>query len=177
MIQINNTLFIKNKEIITTALHIRTKKEMFFNFMTTIISGIFSYFNGILIENKYLFVAVTLVVLGDFIFGSIRAIKNNSWETNKALKIVYYFFTYYCIVFIVLSIKKAHPSAFWISDAIILPILLFQLGSMLKNMSLLGWIPQGLLLQLLNNIDKHKETTEQLNTTINEQDVIPKSDI
>lgn len=83
--------------------------------------------------------------------------KKKRWETRKALKIIYYLTGYWLIVFIVLSIEKAHQAAFFLSEAIVLPILIFQVISMLKNASLLGVLPKGLLLKILSNIDNYKD--------------------
>jgi phage-related holin len=56
----------------------------------------------------------------------------------------------------VLSIEKGYPSAFWLSEAIIMPILVFQVISILKNAGLLGILPKGLLTEMLEKIDKYK---------------------
>lgn len=168
---------ITTKDLILSILHIRNIKDVILNFSVSALIAIFSYFNGVIIEHKHLFIAVTFVVIGDWIFGTIRAVKNNNWETQKALKLVYYLFAYYTILFIVISIKQAHASAFFISDAIVLPILLFQLCSMLKNMSLIGWIPGGLLLELLKNIDKHKEDLQSKIQEANGESIISEQKI
>jgi hypothetical protein len=55
-----------------------------------------------------------------------------------------------------LSIEKAHPAAYWASEGIVLPILIFQIISALKNAAEIGLIPNGLLKELLKSIDKHK---------------------
>ena len=55
-----------------------------------------------------------------------------------------------------LSIEKAHPAAYWASEGIVLPILIFQIISALKNAAEIGLIQNGLLKELLKSIDKHK---------------------
>ena len=57
----------------------------------------------------------------------------------------------------VLAIEKAFPSAFWLSEAIIMPILTFQIISMVKNLIILGVVNNSLAKQLFSNIDKYKE--------------------
>lgn len=144
------------KDTLQSIAHTRSYTEVVFNFIITILSAIFGYFQLTIIENKNLFIAVLIVVIGDWIFGTARAIKNKKWETKRAMKVIYYIFAYSVIVFVVLSIEKAMPSAFFLSDAVVMPILIFQTISMLKNASLIGWIPKGLLLQILEKIDSYK---------------------
>ena len=63
------------------------------------------------------------------------------------------------ILVVVLSIEKAHPAAYWVSEAIFLPIILFQLIAILKKASILKVIPQGLLLELIERIEYKKNET------------------
>jgi len=102
---------------------------------------------------------VVVVVVADWVMGTILALKNNEWRTKKAIKIVYYIFAYSTILFTVLAVERAHPSAFFLSETIIMPILVFQIISTIKNASLIGFIPQGLLLNILTNIDSYKNTS------------------
>ena len=85
------------------------------------------------------------------------AFKNKKFETQKALKIVYYLITYWSMLFAVLSIEKGFSSAFWLTEAIIMPILVFQIISMIKNFMLLGVINNSLAKQMFKNIDRYKE--------------------
>ena len=140
-------------------LHLKTlfiKYPTLINLSATIIASLLAYMQVIIIDNINMFVAIFWVVLLDFVFGVIRAIKRHKFETRKAMKIVYYLSTYWAVLFVVLSIEKAHPAAYWVSEAIILPILIFQVISALKNAAEIGLIPNGLLKELLKNIDRHK---------------------
>ncbi len=128
----------------------------------------FGYFNIIVTDNVNLFMCVWVVVVGDWLFGTALAIQNKKWETRKALKIVYYLVGYWLILFIVLAMEKAHPAAFFMSEAVVLPILLFQVISMLKNASLVGVLPKGLLLKILQNIDNYKDYSQQAAQVENE---------
>jgi len=82
------------------------------------------------------------------------------FQTNKALKLVWYLGGYYSIAFMVLFVEKAHPSAFCLSETVIMPILVFQIISISKNASLLGLIPIPVVNEILSKIDKHKNKDE-----------------
>ena len=140
-------------------LHLKTlfiKYPTLKNLTATIITSLLAYMQIIIVDNINMFVAIFWVVLLDFIFGAILAIKRHEFKTKKAIKIVYYLSTYWAILFVVLSIEKAHPAAYWASEGIVLPILIFQIISALKNAAEIELIPNGLLKELLKNIDRHK---------------------
>lgn len=164
--------FDRDNNIVTDTIlgmtHLRSLNEFIFNSIVTLFSLIFGYFNSMFLEKTDLFIAVLLVICFDNILGQIIAIKTKkynkrlkkwgtAWETQKALKGVYYIVGYSAIVAVVLSIQKGFPAAGFLDEAVILPILIFQLISILKNMSLLKVLPQGLFLQILENIDNYKD--------------------
>lgn len=69
-------------------------------------------------------------------------------------------------------IEKAHPAAYYLSEATILPIIVFQLISALTNASLAGAIPRGLLLKILEKINAKDLITSNIGENIDE----PKDD-
>lgn len=161
------------KEMIQSFLHIRSTHELLFNAVTTFFAFLAGYFQLIVFDNVNLFMAVLLVCLGDWIFGVLLSFSKGKFETRKARKLIYYLTGYWTILFIVLSIEKGHPSAFFLSEAIVMPIIVFQLISMLKNASLLGVLPQGLLLKILQNIDDYKsETINKVNESVVNQEQV-----
>lgn len=146
-------------------MHIHSMLSVLINSIITLVCMALGYFKVIYLDNVNLFNSVMMVVIGDWIFGTMVSIQRGKWETRKALRVIYYFAAYFVIVFIVLSIQKGNPNAFFLDEAIILPILIFQMISMLKNASILGIIPKGLLSEILEKIDsyKHKENDVQEN--------------
>lgn len=164
--------FDRNNNIFTDTLlgmaHLRTLNEFIFNSIVTLFSLIFGYFHSMFLERIDLFLTILFVVVLDNILGQLIAKKTpiynkrlkkwgTAWETQKALKGIYYLVGYSAIVAVVLSIQKGFPAAGFLDEAVVLPILIFQLVSILKNASLLNLLPQGLLLQLLENIDNYKD--------------------
>lgn len=145
------------KDMITSITHLKSLKDFFLNLIITLLSFLFAYGKVLILDNINLFIAIGVVVIIDWIFGVMIAIKNKKFETQKALKIVYYLITYWSMLFAVLSIEKGFPSAFWLTEAIIMPILVFQIISMIKNFMLLGVINNSLAKQMFKNIDRYKE--------------------
>jgi phage-related holin len=57
----------------------------------------------------------------------------------------------------VLVIERGFPFASFLSEAVILPILVFQLISIIKNLNRLGFINGELADKILSKIDNHKD--------------------
>lgn len=106
---------------------------------------------------KYQFIAIFFVVLLDATFGILKAFKLGNFQTKKTFKAIYMLVGFWFLLATVLTIEKGFPFASFLSEAILLPILLFQLISTLKNMQLLGLLNNDTLTRILSNIDKHKQ--------------------
>lgn len=146
-------------DYIFSIIHLRSWGDAYSNTIITLVSFVCGYYGAIVLDNYNLFMAIATVVAVDAVFGNLVASKNGVWEVKKAMKVVYYLATYWVLLSMVLSIEKGYPSAFFLSEAIIMPILLFQSISVLKNISLLGWIPNSALTNILEKIDGYKNKT------------------
>jgi len=56
----------------------------------------------------------------------------------------------------ILAVEKGFTGAGWMSETIIIPFLVFQIISALKNASMAGFIKVDLLNTILDKIDNHK---------------------
>ena len=138
-------------------LHIKNIYDAFLNMSLSLIGFLLAHFKLMIITESKIFIAIGVIVFVDFYFGVRRAIKQNKFETNKALKIFWYLSSYCLIAGAVLTLRDAFASAFWIPEAIMVPLLFFQLVSALKNASLAGVIESETLDKILSRIDKYKE--------------------
>ena len=109
------------------------------------------------IDAQHQFLSIFMVVILDAIFGIAKAFKMDNFETRKTFKAGYMLVGFWLLLGTVLTIEKGFPFASFLSEAILLPILLFQLISTLKNMQLLGLINNETLNNILSKIDKHKK--------------------
>jgi hypothetical protein len=115
-----------------------------------------SYFLDITLGNVEQFLGIAAVVLLDGFFGIIAGIKREGFKTYKALKVLRTLGVWWVILGAILAVEKGFVGSGWLSETIIIPFLLFQLISALKNASMVGLIHIDLLNQLLDKIDKHK---------------------
>ena len=93
------------RHLLIDIFHLKNSDSVFIGLILSIIGAILGYFTNLITDNGYAFAAVAAVVGLDFIFGVINAVKNNNFQTGKALKVVAYLFTYWLILAVTLSIE------------------------------------------------------------------------
>lgn len=123
---------------------------------TALLAFICSYFFNLYMNNSDQYLAVIGVMFLDGIFGIIAGTKREGFKTHKALSILKNTFVWLLILSAVLMIEKGFMGTSWLSEVIIVPFMVFQLISAMKNASLSGYIKSGLLNEILEKIDKHK---------------------
>jgi len=125
---------------------------------TATVSFICSYFMELTLDNTDQFLAVACVILLDGFFGIIAGTKREGFKTFKALSVLRTLGVWWIILGAILSVEKGFTGAGWMSETIIIPFLVFQIISALKNASMAGFIKVDLLNLILDKIDKHKGT-------------------
>ena len=83
-------------------------------------------------------------------------IRREGFKTFKALKVLKSLFFWILLLTAILTIEKAFLGTEWLSETILIPFLIFQILSILKNASMLGLVPLKVLKQILDKIDQHK---------------------
>jgi amino acid transporter len=124
--------------------------------LTTTTTFIFSYFYDLTLNNYEQFLAIISVVLLDGVFGIIAGTKREGFKTFKAIKVLRTTFTWILILSVLLSVEKGFTGSGWLSETIMIPFIVFQIISALKNASMAGYIKIELLNDILDKIDKHK---------------------
>jgi predicted Na+-dependent transporter len=127
---------------------------------TALLAFICSYFFNLYMNNSDQYLAVIGVMFLDGIFGIIAGTKREGFKTHKALSILKNTFVWLLILTAVLMIEKGFMGTSWLSEVIIVPFMVFQLISAMKNASLSGYIKSGLLNEILEKIDRHKHVDE-----------------
>ena len=115
-----------------------------------------SYFMELTMQNAEQYLAITTLVFADGFFGMIAGIKREGFKTYKAIKILRTLIFWIVMLTLILVIEKSIPGAGWLSETMLMPLVVFQLVSTLKNASMAGFIKASVLNKILDNIDKHK---------------------
>ena len=124
--------------------------------ITTTVSFIWTYFFNLTMANAEQYLAVVAVVLLDGFFGIVAGAKREGFQTCKAVKVLRTLVTWICILTTLLFVEKGFPGTGWLSETILLPFIVFQIMSALKNASMAGFIKHSLLNDILDKFDKHK---------------------
>ena len=125
--------------------------------ITTVMTFIGTYFYNLTMNNADQYLALIAVVLFDGFFGIIAGTKREGFQTRKAIKVLRTAVTWVAILTVLLLVESAFKGTLWLSETILLPFIIFQLMSALKNASSAGFIKADLLNQILEKFDKHKD--------------------
>jgi len=125
--------------------------------ITTVMTFIGTYFYNLTMDNADQYLALIAVVLFDGFFGIIAGTKREGFQTRKAIKVLRTAVTWVAILTVLLLVESAFKGTLWLSETILVPFIIFQLMSALKNASNAGFIKADLLNQILEKFDKHKD--------------------
>ena len=115
-----------------------------------------SYFMNLTMANSDQYLAIVGVMFLDGIFGMIAGTRREGFQTRKAIKVLRNTVAWMVILTVILMVEQGFAGTAWLSEVIVVPFMVFQLISALKNASMSGFIQMSLLNQILDKIDKHK---------------------
>jgi phage-related holin len=124
--------------------------------LTTTMTFISTYFYNLTLDHAEQYLALIAVVLFDGFFGVIAGIKREGFQTCKALKVLRTTVLWIVILTVLLLVERAYPGTSWLSETILIPFIIFELVSALKNASMAGFIKTSVLNDILDRIDNHK---------------------
>jgi len=124
--------------------------------VSTTMSFICSYFMELYMGNAEQYLALIAIVFIDGFFGIAAGIKREGFQTRKAVRVLQRAITWMVLLTGVLMVEKGFAGTSWLSETIIVPFIVLQLISALKNASMAGFIKAEELNQLLDRIDNHK---------------------
>jgi phage-related holin len=122
----------------------------------TIMAFICSYFFNLAITNSDQYLALVGVVMADGFFGVIAGTKREGFQTFKALKVLQTLVTWVILLTVLLMVEKGFKGTSWLSETVLVPFIIFQLISALKNASMAGFIQIEALNVILDKVDLHK---------------------
>lgn len=120
------------------------------------LSFLCSYFLELYMGNAEQYLALIAVVFIDGFFGIIAGIKREGFQTRKAVRVLQRAVGWILFLTVILMVEKGFQGTSWLSETIILPFIILQIISALKNASMAGFIKMEELNQILDRIDNHK---------------------
>ena len=106
--------------------------------------------------NAEQYLALIAIVFIDGFFGIAAGIKREGFQTRKAVRVLQRIATWVVLLTVILMVERGFAGTSWLSETIIVPFIVLQLISALKNASMAGFIKAEELNKLLDRIDNHK---------------------
>ena len=132
------------------------KSTSVFLSITAALTFMCSYFMELTMSNAEQYLALVGVVFIDGFFGVIAGIKREGFQTRKAVTVLKRAITWVAFLTVILMVERGFEGTSWLSETIIVPFIVLQLVSALKNASMVGLIKSADLNKLLDKIDLHK---------------------
>jgi hypothetical protein len=130
--------------------------------VSSMITFICSYFYNMTLSHYEQYLALIAVIFVDGFFGIIAGIKREGFQTRKALKVLQTAVVWVILLTMLLSVEHAFKGMGWLSETILIPFLIFQIMSALKNASMSGFIKAQLINHILDQFDQHKGLRQPL---------------
>jgi|TARA_R100000908_G_scaffold42651_1_gene19912 phage-related holin len=107
-------------------------------------------------SNAEQYLGLIAVVFIDGFFGIVAGIKREGFQTRKAVRVLQRTISWVVLLTVILMVEKGFKGTAWLSEAVIIPFIILQIISALKNASMAGFIKAEELNKLLDRIDNHK---------------------
>lgn len=107
------------------------------------------------------FYALVVLIFADHLTGVLLAWKRNDFQTRKFLRIFWTLLSHCFLLYFSMQLTKGAKSLFWLNEAVFVPLVIVNLLSLVKNLSLLGFIKKDLASILYKKIDIHKNFKEE----------------
>ena len=120
------------------------------------VSFLCSYFLELTIGNAEQYLALIAVIFIDGFFGIILGMKREGFQTRKAVRVLKRAVTWVAFLTVILMVERGFKGTAWLSEVVIIPFVILQLISSLKNASMAGFIKTEELNKILDRIDNHK---------------------
>lgn len=124
--------------------------------VSALVAFISTYFFNLAMTNSDQYLALVGVIMTDGFFGVIAGTKKYGFQTRKALKVLKTLVTWIILLTVLLMVEKGFKGTNWLSETILVPFIVFQLMSALKNASMAGFIKMEALNSILDKFDNHK---------------------
>mgnify|MGYP005992574879 FL=1 len=124
--------------------------------VSTTMSFICSYFLELYMGNAEQYLALIAIVFIDGFFGIASGIKREGFQTRTAVRVLKRAIAWVVFLTGILMVEKGFAGTSWLSETVIVPFIVLQLISALKNASMAGFIKAEELNQILDRIDNHK---------------------
>lgn len=137
---------------------VKMKAKLVFMTASTGLAFVCSYFLNLAMDNADQYLAVVAVIFMDGFFGVIAGTKREGFKTYKAVRILKTLVAWVITLTALLMVEAGFKGTSWLSETILIPLIIFQVMSALKNAANAGFLKNEVLTEILKRIDKHKDS-------------------
>lgn len=123
---------------------------------TAAFAFICSYFFNLAMDNSEQYLAIVAVIFMDGFFGIIAGTKREGFKTYKAVRILKTLTAWIITLTALIMVEAGFKGTSWLSETILIPLIVLQVVSAIKNAEQAGFIKNEALTAILNKIDRHK---------------------
>jgi phage-related holin len=102
------------------------------------------------------FYALLALITADHVSGVYRAWIYNRFETRKALRIIWTLLTHVFLLSFASNLAKGSSALYWLDEGVFVPLVIVNLLSFVKNLSLLGFVKKEFASILYRKVDLYK---------------------
>ena len=124
--------------------------------LTSTMTFLGTYFLELTMGNAEQYLSLIAVIFIDGFFGIAAGIKREGFQTRKAVRVLKRAVTWIAILTVLLMVEKGFTGTAWLSEVVVIPFIVLQIISALKNASMAGFIKAEELNKILDRIDNHK---------------------
>lgn len=126
------------------------------------IGAITAFVSNWIYDSPDAYYALIGLIFADHFSGMYLAFKHDRFETRKATRIFWTLCSHTALLIFGCNLAKGSVALFWLDESIFVPLCLVNLISLVKNLSLLGWIKKDFANWFYRKVDVYKnEFTEK----------------
>lgn len=126
------------------------------------IGAITAFVSNWIYDSPEAYYALIGLIFADHFSGMYLAFKHDRFETRKATRIFWTLCSHTALLIFGCNLAKGSVALFWLDESIFVPLCLVNLISLVKNLSLLGWIKKDFANWFYRKVDVYKnEFTEK----------------
>ena len=163
------------KSIATEVLCLGFKKDIL---LITVIGGfsigaITGFIQDWIFSPPAAFFALLGLIAADHIAGLIVAWKRDSFDTRRAMSIFWKLLSHIALLIFANNLSKGSVFLAWLNEGIFVPLVLVNMLSLIKNLSLLGYIKKDFAQWINKKVDTYKNENISNNTNNSNSAVSP----
>lgn len=148
--------FVEIQEVVCSMFSVNLKAPLLVWFGGFSIGSISGFVENWIVSPAVSFYALIILIFADHASGVFLAWKRNKFQTRKFLRIFWTLLSHVALLYFSMQLSKGAKSLFWLNEAVFVPLVLVNLLSLVKNLSLLGFIKKNFASLLYKKIDVHK---------------------